>query len=64
LIYVVGIRIFQYLRFTKHVSFPSTAAATLVACLISALLAAEAFYWLVERPSKLLAHWSYEWITK
>jgi hypothetical protein len=46
------------------VSFPATGAATLMACLISALLAAEAFYWLVERPSKLLAHWSYEWITK
>lgn len=60
----MGIRIFMLLRYTKNVSFPVTVLATLISGLIVIVPAAEAFYRLVERPSKLLAYWSYEWITK
>jgi peptidoglycan/LPS O-acetylase OafA/YrhL len=63
LIYVVGIRFFMYLRYTQNVPFSGTVLATLITCLAMIVAAAEAFYRLVERPSKLLAYWSYEWIT-
>ena len=63
MIYVVGIRLFSVLHYKQHMSFPGTVLTTLIACLGVEVPAAEAFYWLVERPSKLLAHKSYEWIT-
>lgn len=64
MVYVVGIRLFMHLRYQRHVSFPGTVITTLITCLAVVVAAAEAFYRLVERPSKLLAHMAYEWITE
>ena len=63
MIYVVGIRLFMYLHYEHNFSFSGTVMTTLITCLAVVVPAAEVFYWLVERPSKLLAHSSYKWIT-
>lgn len=63
MIYIVGIRVFMHLRYKKDMSFPGSTIVTLITCLAVVIPAAEAFHWLVEKPSKLLAHKSFEWIT-
>ena len=64
MIYVVGIRLYMYLHHEQNISLSGTVMTTLIMCVALVVAAAEAFYWLVERPSKLLTHSSYKWITK
>ncbi|KAL1970097.1 hypothetical protein VTN77DRAFT_6502 [Rasamsonia byssochlamydoides] len=62
MIYIVGIRVFTQLR-REGLSFAGSTVVTLITCLAVTIPAAEAFYRLVELPSKVLAHRFYDFIT-
>ncbi|OJJ45247.1 hypothetical protein ASPZODRAFT_133878 [Penicilliopsis zonata CBS 506.65] len=63
MLYIAGIPLFSHLHFSQHVSFSGSCIATLLVSLLLVAVAGELFYRLVERPTKLLAHAFYDFIT-
>jgi hypothetical protein len=42
--------------------YPNGAGVAFIATLLVTIVAAEAFYWLIELPSKLFGRWLFDWI--
>ncbi|KAG0645650.1 hypothetical protein D0Z07_8555 [Hyphodiscus hymeniophilus] len=61
MIYLVGIKTFQSMR--GHNSFPGSVIVSFITSLLVTIPVAEAFYRIIQEPSKVLAHKSYDFIT-
>lgn len=63
MMYIAGIRVFHHLAHDRGLSYSGTTVVTLIICLALVPVTAEAFYRLVQRPSRAFSHLFYDFIT-
>ncbi|BDD55187.1 hypothetical protein MPDQ_007681 [Monascus purpureus] len=63
MMYIAGIRVFHHLAHDRGLSYSGTTVVTLIICLVLVPVTAEAFYRLVQRPSRAFSHLFYDFIT-
>lgn len=61
MLYVVGLRVFVALHEQKHMSIASANTVAFISYLGLTAAFAEAFYWMIERPSMVFAAFMFEW---
>ncbi|KAK4983116.1 hypothetical protein LTR66_008951 [Elasticomyces elasticus] len=62
IVYTLGIKLFMHMTTNPSYNTANARGASFVACLATTIVAAEAFYRLVDRPSQAFARMVFDWI--
>lgn len=62
IIYTLGIKLYTHLSPTLGAGSTRAQGVSFIACLVTTVAAGEAYYWLIDRPSQILARITWKWM--